>query len=95
MKGEILINICMLCHNFLEKGFLRSLMPLYKPDIIGSYKEPCLLLFPQEKLLSKQGVTDFFQTLHFVCYVKFCGVMFILWVSNNIFAHEKHYLGKN
>ena len=29
--------------------------------------------------------------LYFVRYVIFCGVTPILWVSNKIFAHEKHY----
>ena len=39
MKVEILINICdicALCHNFLEKTLLRSLMPIYKPYIIAT-----------------------------------------------------------
>ena len=39
MKGEILINIFTLHHNFLKKSFLRPLMPIYNPDIIGSYEE--------------------------------------------------------
>ena len=29
-------------------------MPIYKLDIIGSYEEPCLLLFPQEKKADKE-----------------------------------------
>ena len=36
-----------------QKGFLRPLMSICKLDIIGSYEEPCLLLFPQEKLISR------------------------------------------
>ena len=54
MKRETLINNCMFCHNFLEESFLRPLMPIYKLDIIGSYEEPCLLLFPQEKIADKE-----------------------------------------
>ena len=54
MKRETLINNFMFCHNFLEESFLRPLMPIYKLDIIGSYEEPCLLLFPQEKKADKE-----------------------------------------
>ena len=36
-----------------EKGFLRPLMSICKLDIIGSYEEPCLLVLPQEKLISR------------------------------------------
>ena len=50
----------MLHHNFLEKSFLRPLMPIYKSDIIGSYDEPCLLLFSEVNLVSKERVRDFF-----------------------------------
>ena len=95
MKKKILTNNCTLLHNFLKKSFLMPLMPIYELDIVGSFEEPCLLVFPQENLVSRQGVTDFLQTLYFLCYVTFCDVTCILWVSNKVFTHEKHYLDKN
>ena len=70
-------------------------MPTYKPDIVRSYEDSHLLLFPQEKLVSREGVTDFFQTFYFVCSIIFCDITFILWVKNKTFAHEKHDLDKN
>ena len=54
MKRDILINNSVLRHNFLEKSFLKLLMPIYKLDIIGLYEEPCLLLFPKENLADKE-----------------------------------------
>ena len=44
-------------------------MRTYKPDIVGSYEESHLLLFPQEKLVSREGGLSAHQWMPFKVYL--------------------------